>query len=112
MWRMLQHDEPGDFVVCTGHSHSVRELVEAAFDCLGLDWERHVRFDERYLRPAEVDHLEGDGSKAEDVLGWTPKTDFRSLVEMMVEHDLEMAEREALLVRHGHVVSHPGVAQG
>lgn len=108
MWRMLQHDVPGDFVLATGRSHSVREFVEAAFGLADLDWAEHVRFDERYLRPTEVDHLEGDGSKAETILGWRPTTDFITLVKMMVEHDLELAERERFLKDHGRDSPAPG----
>ncbi|MBM4130629.1 GDP-mannose 4,6-dehydratase [bacterium] len=90
MWLMMQHDEPDDFVVATGENHSVREFVEIAFAHAGLDWERHVRQDERYLRPAEVDHLRGDASKARRVLGWAPTITFPELVRMMVDADLAL----------------------
>ena len=87
MWRMLQHGEPDDFVVATGESHTVREFCELAFLHAGLDWERHVRYDARYERPAEVHHLRGDASKARRVLGWEPKVRFPELVAMMVDAD-------------------------
>jgi GDPmannose 4,6-dehydratase len=89
MWTMLQQEQPDDYVVATGIAHSVRDLVEIAFAHVGLDWQQHVRVDERFLRPAEVDHLIGDASKARRVLGWQPSVDFRGLVEMMVDADLE-----------------------
>ena len=89
MWLMLQQDRPDDYVVATGETHSVRELCEVAFGRAGLDWERHVVVDPALVRPAEVDHLIGDASKARRVLGWTPKVGFRELVEMMVDADLE-----------------------
>jgi GDPmannose 4,6-dehydratase len=89
MWLMLQQDHPDDYVVATGTEHSVRELVEIAFERAGLDWEKHVRIDPAFLRPAEVDHLVGDPSKAASVLGWQPSVDFTGLVRMMVDADLE-----------------------
>jgi GDPmannose 4,6-dehydratase len=89
MWLMLQQDEPDDYVVAMGEEHSVQELVELAFGHAGLEWERHVAEDPRFMRPAEVDHLVGDASKARERLGWTPQTSFRQLVEMMVDADLE-----------------------
>jgi GDPmannose 4,6-dehydratase len=88
MWLMLQQDEPDDYVVATGEAHSVQELVEVAFAHVGLDWQQHVGVDPRYLRPAEVDHLIGDASKARQKLGWTPSVDFKGLVHMMVDADL------------------------
>jgi GDPmannose 4,6-dehydratase len=102
MWAMLQQPEPSDFVVATGEAHAVRELCEAAFGLVGLDWRKHVVEDPRYRRPAEVDHLRGDASKAERVLGWKPKVRFEGLVKMMVDADLRLAERERLLRDHGH----------
>ena len=108
MWRMLQQDEPGDYVVATGKSFSVRDFLETAFALAGLDWEKHVAFDPRYLRPAEVDHLEGDAGRARRVLGWEPATDFATLVAMMVEHDHDLARRERALVDAGHAVHHGG----
>jgi GDPmannose 4,6-dehydratase len=89
MWLMLQQDQPDDFVVATGVSHSVQDLVEVAFSHVGLDWHDYVRKDPRFLRPAEVDHLIGDASKARRVLGWEPSVDFGALVRMMVDADLE-----------------------
>jgi GDPmannose 4,6-dehydratase len=88
MWRMLQRDQPDDYVVATGVSHSVRQLVEIAFDHVGLDWQKYVRQDPALLRPAEVDHLIGDSSKARRVLDWKPSVDFTQLVKMMVDADL------------------------
>ena len=88
MWLMLQQDTPDDYVVATGETHSVRELVELSFAAAGLDWQEHVVIDERFLRPAEVDLLVGDPSKAEGVLGWKRDVDFPGLVQMMVESDL------------------------
>jgi GDPmannose 4,6-dehydratase len=94
MWLMLQQERPDDFVVSTGETHSVREFLELTFARLGLDPARHVEFDPRFMRPAEVDILIGDSSKAKRILGWEPKIRFRQLVEMMVDADLELAERE------------------
>jgi GDPmannose 4,6-dehydratase len=88
MWLMLQQDRADDYVIATGISHSVRELVEIAFARVGLDWQKHVRQDPSLLRPAEVDHLLGDASKAKRELGWAPQVDFKQLVEMMVDADL------------------------
>ncbi len=88
MWRMLQQDEPDDFVVATGQSHSVERLLEVAFGCVDLDWREFVVIDSAYLRPAEVDYLVGDPSKARRVLGWEPKVTFEELIRMMVEADL------------------------
>ena len=88
MWLMLQADAPGDYVVATGETHSVREFVEEAFGLLGLDWEQHVKLDERYLRPTEVDLLIGDARLAREKLGWAPRVGFKELVRLMVEHDL------------------------
>ena len=89
MWLMLQQEQPDDYVIATGESHSVRELVELAFGRVGLDWEQHVRLDPALIRPAEVDHLVGDASKARRQLGWAPSVDFRGLVEIMVDADLD-----------------------
>jgi GDPmannose 4,6-dehydratase len=87
MWRMLQQDEPGDYVVATGKAHSVRECVQIAFEHAELDPERHVVMDERYLRPAEVDHLIGNATKAREQLGWAPKTSFEQMIRLMVDAD-------------------------
>ncbi|MBW3615471.1 MAG: GDP-mannose 4,6-dehydratase [Actinobacteria bacterium] len=94
MWRMLQHDHGDDFVVATGESHTVREFCELAFARVGLDWESHVRFDPRYERPTEVDHLLGDPSKAKALLGWEPKVRFPELVRIMVDGDVQQLEDE------------------
>src|SRR4051812_9365125 len=90
MWLMLQQDAPDDFVIATGEAHSVRELVDLAFAHVGLDPDDHVRIDERFLRPAEVEHLIGDPSKAREKLGWTPSTTFEEMVKRMVDADLEL----------------------
>ncbi|MEE2636196.1 MAG: GDP-mannose 4,6-dehydratase [Acidobacteriota bacterium] len=89
MWLMLQQDKPDDYVVATGVSHSVQDLVETAFSHVGLDWHEHVKTDPRFLRPAEVDHLIGDSSKARAALNWAPAVDFTGLVAMMVDADLD-----------------------
>jgi GDPmannose 4,6-dehydratase len=91
MWRILQADEPDDYVIATGEMHSVREFLDEAASCIGLDWEEVVEFDERYLRPAEVDALQGDASKAREKLDWKPTVTFKELVRIMVD-----ADREAL----------------
>ena len=88
MWRMLQQPEPEDFVIATGESHTVREFLDEAFGYLGLDWQAYVEIDPRYFRPAEVDLLIGDASKAREKLGWQPRVSFRELVRMMVEADV------------------------
>jgi GDPmannose 4,6-dehydratase len=90
MWLMLQQDVPDDYVIATGEAHSVRELVDIAFDHVRLDPADHVRIDPKYLRPAEVEHLVGDASKAREKLGWEPRTSFNELVELMVDADLEL----------------------
>tara|TARA_B110000008_G_scaffold268300_1_gene296285 strand:- start:772 stop:1659 length:888 start_codon:yes stop_codon:yes gene_type:complete len=91
MYLMLQQDEPDDFVVATGETHAVSEFVQLAFEAAGIDdWERYVKIDERFFRPAEVDLLVGDASKAKEQLGWEPQVSFRDLVTMMVAHDLEL----------------------
>src|SRR5882762_1594920 len=90
MWMMLQQDEPDDFVIATGVMRSVREFAEAAFAMAGLDWDKFVVVDEAYMRPAEVNELRGDASKATRKLGWKPKTSFNDLVREMLEHDLQL----------------------
>jgi GDPmannose 4,6-dehydratase len=96
MWRMLQQDEPSDYVIATGETHSVRELLDIAFQRVGIArWQRHVRQDPRLFRPADVDALIGDASRARDRLGWRPRGDFRSLIEMMVDADLADAKQAA-----------------
>ena len=101
MWLMLQHETPDDFVVATGIRRSVRDFVLATFSRLDLAWEDYVEVDPRYIRPAEVDTLQGDASKAERLLGWQPETPFDELVEMMIESDLNLAEQEKALVDAG-----------
>ena len=95
MWLMLQQESPDDYVIATGETHSVRELLDEVAAVLDMDWTPYVGVDPRYYRPAEVDILLGDASKAKRVLGWAPKTTFRELARMMTEADLELAEREA-----------------
>jgi GDPmannose 4,6-dehydratase len=95
MWRMLQQEEPGDFVVGTGVQHSVRDLVELAFGHLGLDWKKYVVQDDRFLRPAEVDTLVAESSRAREVLDWKPAVDFEGLVRMMVEADIKRLSAQA-----------------
>jgi GDPmannose 4,6-dehydratase len=93
MWLMLQQDLPDDFVVATGETHSVRELCEVAFNAVGLNWEEHVVIDPAFMRPAEVDLLVGDPSKAERVLGWHRDVDFPTLIESMVLADLKILQK-------------------
>ncbi|MGB1631493.1 MAG: GDP-mannose 4,6-dehydratase [Acidimicrobiales bacterium] len=92
MWLMLQQDEPEDFVICTGETHSVRDFCQVAFGHAGLNWEDHVVVDEQFMRPAEVDLLVGDSTKAHDHLGWKPETTFEELVTMMVDADLDLLQ--------------------
>jgi len=94
MWLMMQQDKPDDYVIATGESHTVQEFLELVFERLKLDWRKHVVSDPRYLRPSEVDILIGDYSKARNVLKWEPKLKFPELVELMVNADMELAERE------------------
>lgn len=94
MWRMLQHDTPDDYVIATGATYSIRDFLGFVFEQLDLDWQQFVEIDPRYFRPAEVDLLIGDATKAREQLGWEPKTDVRELARIMVEHDLDLAERE------------------
>jgi GDPmannose 4,6-dehydratase len=94
MWMMLQQDEPEDFVIATGETHTVRRCVEIAFDHVDLEWEPHVVIDDAFKRPAEVDLLVGDASKARDQLGWTPGTSFEEMIRLMVDADLRRLERE------------------
>jgi GDPmannose 4,6-dehydratase len=91
-------------VVATGETHSVREFLDAAGALLEIDWTKHVESDPRYLRPTEVDVLQGDASKARRILGWAPKVNFQELVKMMIEHDLELASQERTLHQAGHKV--------
>jgi GDPmannose 4,6-dehydratase len=94
MWLMLQQPRGDDFVIATGEAHSVRELCEAAFGHVGLDYRQHVEVDPRYFRPTEVDSLLGDPSKAVKALGWKPRTSFKALVALMMDADVKLAERE------------------
>ena len=103
MWRMLQKDEPEDFVIATGETRSVRDFVEASFNFVGLDWKNHVEFDSGYLRPTEVDLLIGDASKAKAKLGWEAKVRFDELVRIMMDADLLKAEREAAMPKETHI---------
>jgi GDPmannose 4,6-dehydratase len=100
MWLMLQAEQPDDFVIATGETHSVREFLEKVFQLLDLDYRKYVEHDPRYDRPAEVDLLLGDASKAKEVLGWEPKVGFDQLVKMMVESDLDLARSEKTLLTH------------
>ena len=101
MWLMLQQDQPDDFVIATGETHSVKEFVEMVFAKLNLDHRKYVSIDKRYFRPSEVDALLGDATKARKVLGWQPKVSFEKLVDMMIEADMEMAKKEKTLVDAG-----------
>jgi GDPmannose 4,6-dehydratase len=94
MWRILQQDEPDDYVLATNETHTVREFVELAFAHVGLDWKEHVRYDKRYERPAEVDLLIGNPAKAKEKLGWEPKVRFEELVQIMVDADLEETKQQ------------------
>jgi len=94
MWRILQHDRSDDFVLATGEMHSVKEFLQLAFDQVGLDWQKYVEYDPRYTRPTEVDQLLGDATKAKRELGWEPKVRFKDLVKLMVDADLQLAEKE------------------
>jgi GDPmannose 4,6-dehydratase len=103
MWRMLQQDKPDDYVLATGETYSVRQFLDEAFGLLDLDWKKYVEVDPRYFRPAEVDLLLGDASKARKELGWAPKVGFKELVKMMVDGDLERVHHEI----HGHGSARP-----
>ena len=100
MWLMMQHDEAEDWVLATGKSYKVSEFAEEAFNQVGLDWSDYVETSEKYLRPNEVEYLLGDSSKAEKKLGWKAKTSFKELVKMMVDHDIEMAKQEDVLLKN------------
>ena len=99
MWKMLQHETPDDWVLATGETFTVREFAELAFRKLDLDWNKYVETSEKYIRPNEVDYLLGDPTKAKNILDWQPKTSFDSLVEMMVQSDLNLAKREQVLLK-------------
>jgi GDPmannose 4,6-dehydratase len=100
MWRMLQADQPDDYVLATNETHTVKEFVEVAFGHVGLDWQKYVKYDARYERPAEVDLLIGDPAKAKKQLGWEPKVRFKELVQIMVDADVEMLEGKGLVHQH------------
>ncbi len=102
---MLQQDKPDDYVVATDDSHTVEEFLKEAFGYVGLDWKDYVIIDPRYFRPAEVDNLRGNSSKARELLGWAPKVGFKQLVVMMVDSDMELAKREKVLVDAGYIDS-------
>jgi len=112
MWLMLQQETPDDYVVATGVSYSVRDFLVAAFAERGMDWEKYVEFDPRYLRPAEVDFLQGNPGKAKAKLGWQPRVDFKQLVKMMVAHDHDLARQEKTLMGAGYGVTVRGAATG
>jgi GDPmannose 4,6-dehydratase len=107
MWRMLQQPQPGDYVVATGESHSVREFLDAAARRLGMDWRESVEIDPAFFRPTEVSDLQGDAAKAMSTLDWHPRTSFSELVAMMVDHDLDLARNELLIAERGIEVSGP-----
>jgi GDPmannose 4,6-dehydratase len=94
MWLMMQHNVSDDYIIASGETHSIEELVEHAFGLLDLDWHKCVEIDERYFRPSEVDLLLGDSSKAKMVLNWRPKISFKALIEMMIDHDMDLARKE------------------
>jgi GDPmannose 4,6-dehydratase len=93
MWLMLQQEKPDDYVVASGETHTVREFCEIAFKAAGMDWEKYVKVDPKFLRPAEVSLLQGDASKAKKVLGWKPKTSFKQLIRMMVDSDIDLVSK-------------------
>jgi GDPmannose 4,6-dehydratase len=112
MWLMLQHPEPDDFVVSTGESYRVRDFLMLAAEMAGVNWKTCVESDPRYLRPSEVEHLQGDASKARTKLGWAPRVSFTELVKMMIEHDMELAQQERMLHLAGHKSAMVAVAHG
>ena len=101
MWLMLQQDQPDDFVIATGETHSVREFAEMVFKKLNLDYKKYITIDKRYFRPTEVDALLGDSTKARKVLGWQPKVSFEKLIDMMIDADMELAQKEKTLLDAG-----------
>lgn len=112
MWLMLQQPQPDDYVVATGESHSVRDFLDLSSAFAGVDWKRCVEIDKRYMRPTEVDYLEGDSSKARQILGWQPEISFEELVRSMVENDIELARQEQTLLRAGHEFNPRGRVHG
>lgn len=112
MWRMLQQDEPDDFVIATGVAYSVRDFLEIAFSYAGLDWRDCVSIDPKYFRPTEVDYLMGDSTKARNTLGWSPSTSFHQLVSMMVDADLRLAEEERVMMEAKYTSSLASMSRG
>ena len=110
MWLMLQQDQPDDYVIATGHTHTVRSFVSKVFERLSLDWQDYVELDPRYLRPTEVDALQGDATKARNVLSWQPRISLDELIERMINTDLELARQEKTLRDAGHHVTPRGIA--
>lgn len=110
MWSMLQEDIPDDYVIATGESHSVRDFVERAFSYAGLDWEKYVKQDLAYHRPTEVDYLQGDATKAREILKWEPHITFDELIRMMVDFDIELASRDRILKDAGKKIVQRGIA--
>ena len=104
MWLILQQDKPDDFVIATGQTHSVREFLDEVFGYLGLDWKKYVDIDKRYLRPTEVDILQGDAAKARKILGWKPKVGFEELAKMMTDADMRLAENEKIIKEQGNTI--------
>jgi GDPmannose 4,6-dehydratase len=102
MWMMLQQEEPADYVIATGETHSVREFAEKVFARLGMDYRTHVQMDKRYFRPTEVNALLGDASRAHKKLGWKPKITFEKLIDMMIVADMDLAKKEKTLRDAGH----------
>ena len=110
MWLIMQEEKPDDFVVATGESYAVREFAERVFDYLELDWEKYIRIDPRYYRPTEVEVLQGDATKAKELLGWEPRVGMDELVTRMVDSDFELARQERTLTEAGHIFTPRGVA--
>jgi GDPmannose 4,6-dehydratase len=106
MWRMLQQDQPDDYVIATGQTYSVREFLDEVFGYLDLDWKKYVQIDPSYYRPTEVDVLLGDASKAKRILKWEPTVSFRQLARMMTDFDLHLAENEKVIKEHENLVNH------
>lgn len=101
MWMMLQQDQPDDYVIATNETHSIREFLDLAFNYVNLNWQDYVEFDKRYLRPAKVDLLIGDSTKARQKLGWQPSVTFKELVELMVDADIKSLEQQVILSGNG-----------
>ena len=110
MWLMLQQDQPDDYVVATGECHSVRDFLDEVFGYLDLDWHQYLEIDPRYLRPSEVDLLQGDATKVRRFLGWKPRTSFRELARMMTDSDMQLAQRECLIHGRGSRISQTDLA--